>query len=121
MKTSVVELLRCCPFCGSHEVEVCRTNGNACWVRCSVCGAESQSHAIRQRAVELWNRRYHDDVPSTITDDQDAADVASKANEAKQDKLTRASAPEKILADLDNRSTFAVVEGKVAAAQDTLI
>jgi len=27
------ETIKCCPFCGSHEVQVCRTNPDACWIR----------------------------------------------------------------------------------------
>jgi len=66
--------LKCCPFCGSHKVEIARTNGSACWVVCdreTGCGAASESHADRKRAIENWNRRHYDDEPATIVYDQE--------------------------------------------------
>jgi Lar family restriction alleviation protein len=65
------EIIKCCPFCGSDEVEVCRTNKNAYWIRCGECGADAESHRTRKRAINNWNRRIYNDIPSTITDDQD--------------------------------------------------
>jgi len=46
-----------CPFCASREVEVCRTNENACWLRCDACGCDSESHATLMGAVRNWNAR----------------------------------------------------------------
>lgn len=63
--------IKCCPFCGSHEVHLCRTNPHACWVRCAGCGADAESNAKRSRAIENWNRRYQDDKPATIVEDDD--------------------------------------------------
>jgi len=62
-----------CPFCGSVEVEICRTNPNACWVRCAQCGADSQSHRTRAKAISNWNRRscHHGHMPARIVDDDD--------------------------------------------------
>jgi Lar family restriction alleviation protein len=64
-------MIKCCPFCGSHKVEIARTNENACWVVCEDCGAEAQSDKTRKGAIQNWNRRHYDDLPSTITDDMD--------------------------------------------------
>lgn len=43
------ETIKRCPFCGSREVEICRTNQHACWIRCADCGADAQSHATKGR------------------------------------------------------------------------
>lgn len=67
----MAELIKCCPFCGSHEVEVARTNPNACWINCAICGTEAESDKTRKGAIANWNRRYYDDKPSIITDDMD--------------------------------------------------
>ena len=73
------EVLKCCPFCGSHEVQICRTNAHACWVRCEDCGGESESDATRRGAIANWNRRYHDDEPAKITEDDDRPSVLPRA------------------------------------------
>ena len=65
------EKIKCCPFCGGHEVIVCRTNPNACWIRCDACLSEAKSHKTRKGAIALWNRRYYDDVPAVIIEDDD--------------------------------------------------
>lgn len=67
------EVIKCCPFCGSHSVEVCRTNPEACWIACDECGAEAQSAKHRKDAVANWNRRHYDDQPAVVNDDMDAA------------------------------------------------
>ncbi len=46
-----------CPFCGSKKVEVCRTNENACWIRCARCGADAPSNPSRKEAIRIWNSR----------------------------------------------------------------
>lgn len=65
------ENLKCCPFCGGHDVTVCRTNEESCWVRCDYCNAESESSDSRKGAFENWNRRHYDEAHSDITEDQD--------------------------------------------------
>lgn len=70
------ETLKCCPFCGSHEVQICRTNPHACWVRCEVCGCDSESDSTRAGAIANWNRRYYDDDPATVTEDDEASQAA---------------------------------------------
>lgn len=60
-----------CPFCGSDQVEICRTNPNACWVRCAKCGADAESHRTRSGALANWNRRGSLGFTATIVDDQD--------------------------------------------------
>ena len=62
---------KCCPFCGGLEVEVCRTNIHACWIRCSACGADAQSHKTRRGAVAQWNRRRDLAARATIVSDDD--------------------------------------------------
>ncbi len=63
--------LKCCPFCGSHEVQICRTNPQACWIRCDECGANAQPHPTRSGAIDNWNRRHYDDVPANIANDDE--------------------------------------------------
>lgn len=69
------ETIKCCPFCGSHKVEIARTNPHACWVICAPddggCGAQTPSHATRKRAIDNWNRRYYDDTAARIVSDDD--------------------------------------------------
>lgn len=65
------EFLRLCPFCGAHQVEILRTNKDACWVRCAECGGESTSHPTRKGAIKNWNDRFFDDEPSVIISDMD--------------------------------------------------
>ena len=65
------ETIKCCPFCGSHEVEICRTNPQACWIRCADCGADADSHPTRKGAVANWNRRHYDETPAAVIDDGD--------------------------------------------------
>lgn len=52
------EFIKVCPFCGSYEVNTCRTNENACWIECSICYATTQSDKTRGQAIKIWNRRY---------------------------------------------------------------
>ena len=53
----MIENLKPCPFCGSKELELCRTNEFACWVRCDTCGADAPSNTDRSKAIEIWNKR----------------------------------------------------------------
>lgn len=62
---------RCCPFCGSLEVNICRTSETACWVQCAACGSEGESHSTRKRAIEKWNRRVDLAARAVIIDDGD--------------------------------------------------
>ena len=64
MKT---EFIKCCPFCGHDEVEVCKTGPY--WIRCAECGADSESHRLRRTAIAHWNRRYKEDDAATICND----------------------------------------------------
>lgn len=66
------EYINCCPFCGSDEVEICRTNKQACWVRCANCGADAPSHRYRKKAIFTWNQRFNNTQSAKIVDDQDA-------------------------------------------------
>jgi Lar family restriction alleviation protein len=66
-----IEFIKCCPFCGAHEVAICRTNKDACWVRCDECGAESESAKTRKKAIANWNRRHDDGHESLVTEDMD--------------------------------------------------
>lgn len=67
------EKMRGCPFCGSTGVEICRTNRNACWVRCGECGSESSSKKHREAAIALWNTRYVPSQFAVIVCDDDLA------------------------------------------------
>lgn len=52
-----MEKIKPCPFCGSKKVQVCRTNENACWIRCGRCGADAPSDPLRKVAIRIWNKR----------------------------------------------------------------
>ena len=65
------EHIKCCPFCGSHEVEIARTNDRACWVACHNCDGQSTAWANRKDAIAAWNRRFLDDVSAEIVYDGD--------------------------------------------------
>jgi hypothetical protein len=65
------EFIRGCPFCDSHEVEIARTNQDACWVVCAHCFAQAESSPKRIDAIANWNRRNFDDHPSVIVQDMD--------------------------------------------------
>lgn len=70
---SITVHIRPCPFCGSHLVDMCRTNANAAWVECCECGGSTDSSPSRDEAIELWNCREADDGTSaTIEEDQEA-------------------------------------------------
>lgn len=61
-----------CPFCGSHTLEICRTNDEACWIACDKCGARSDCHSDRAGAIRIWNGRVVDDgKPTSVSFDQD--------------------------------------------------
>jgi len=55
------EKIKPCAFCGSKEVEIARTNENACWVECANCGANRDAVASREQAIKLWNERHFGD------------------------------------------------------------
>lgn len=48
--------LKKCPFCGG-EARIIGAVGTVFWVKCTECGAETQSEITKQRAAERWNRR----------------------------------------------------------------
>lgn len=63
-----------CPFCGNTNVEVARTNANACWICCddeTGCGAEAPSAKTRKGAIANWNRRQNRVLPATVVYDMD--------------------------------------------------
>lgn len=51
------EKIKPCPFCGSKKVDICRTNENACWVRCARCYGKAASDTFRKVAIRNWNHR----------------------------------------------------------------
>ena len=58
--------IRCCPFCGSHEVEIHRSLYGRHWLRCASCGAEHKTALSRGVAIAQWNQRHFDEVSATI-------------------------------------------------------
>ena len=69
-----MEHLQGCPFCPSTDVEICRTNANACWVRCASCGADAESHRTRKKAIANWNRRSGGIVWAKVVDDDETVE-----------------------------------------------
>ncbi len=53
----MTEKIKPCPFCGSKKIDICRTNENACWLRCARCSGESGSTPLREDAIRIWNKR----------------------------------------------------------------
>ena len=45
-----------CPFCWGGA-RIIGAVGTVFWVKCTECGAETQSEITKQRAAEKWNRR----------------------------------------------------------------
>lgn len=52
-----MEEIKPCPFCGSKKVDICRTNPDACWVRCHKCDTDAPSFKTREEAIQFWNTR----------------------------------------------------------------
>uniref|UniRef100_A0A6M3LT12 Putative restriction alleviation protein n=1 Tax=viral metagenome TaxID=1070528 RepID=A0A6M3LT12_9ZZZZ len=65
------EVIKPCPFCGSLRVSLCRTNSNACWIRCDKCGADAPSNPFRKKAITIWNRRPKTNGVAIITLDDE--------------------------------------------------
>ena len=65
------ERLLACPFCGGYVLNICRTNSNACWVECNLCGAATRSNKFRKRAIEIWNQRMNVNGFAKINFDDD--------------------------------------------------
>lgn len=45
-----------CPFCWGGA-RIIGAVGTVFWVKCTECGAETQSEITKQRAAKSWNRR----------------------------------------------------------------
>jgi hypothetical protein len=65
------EKLLACPYYGCQQVQICRTNAQACWVSCENCGAESESNKDRRVALLNWNRRVREELPAEVVEDGD--------------------------------------------------
>jgi len=65
------ELILTCPFCGHDEIVICRTNKNACWVRCDNCGTDGKVFSKRKDAIKFWNKTFLRTDDAHIIDDQD--------------------------------------------------
>ena len=60
--------IKSCPFCGCVELNVNRTNKDACWIECAAykCHAQSASHPAREGAIRIWNRRSRVTTTDTV-------------------------------------------------------
>jgi len=65
------EKIKDCPFCGSQEVDVCRTHKHACWIQCHKCGADTPSATKREDAISIWNRRAGNKGYAVVVDDDE--------------------------------------------------
>ena len=67
-----------CPFCGSGKIEKCKTNDDALWVRCYMCGADAEYADNKEEAARNWNRRANDSedqlIPQAYVVDEDYDD-----------------------------------------------
>lgn len=66
--TAILEC-KACPFCGSLEVSICRTNEAACWVECDECGCRRDCCRSRKGAISRWNNRIDSAARARITSD----------------------------------------------------
>jgi Lar family restriction alleviation protein len=48
-------MLRACPFCGSDNLDLGRTNPRSWWVGCEDCGAAGSTRPTRGAAADSWN------------------------------------------------------------------
>ena len=71
--------VRACPFCAGTDVEVCRTNENACWLRCEMCGIDGPTHATLRDAVRAWDSRPPQKEAATVTRNDDTRYWADEA------------------------------------------
>jgi hypothetical protein len=80
----MAEVIYNCPFCGSVEVEIARTNPGACWVSCAnyKCDAETSSRKTRRGAIAVWNKRVStiDVREATVVYDMDKESEERRAN-----------------------------------------
>lgn len=77
--------LKPCHFCGSTELELCRTNPRAYWVRCAKCGADAPSSPRRKKAIEIWNARPESQAKAVfVTDDEAEHRARRKQGEMKR-------------------------------------
>jgi hypothetical protein len=67
----MTEKIKSCPFCGSKKIQICRTNPDACWIRCDRCWGETESDPTRQGAIRKWNREKERTFDTKIVDDDD--------------------------------------------------
>jgi len=91
-------LLLSCPFCGSREVDVIRTDDRLqYWTECRGCGARTRVAHSKDEAIALWNntaprRVYAMDPDDTLVFPRgpmpwswDASSESSKSEPPKQD------------------------------------
>lgn len=62
--------IKCCPFCGSEDVELTSIGGAKSiyqsWIYCKKCNAEGPTKSnllidSKEEAIEAWNRRVNND------------------------------------------------------------
>ena len=59
-----MQTIKCCPFCGAHEVHICETA--VYWIRCVECDSEGETGNTKNKAIKNWNRRHYDDEPAKV-------------------------------------------------------
>ena len=62
--------LKPCPFCGSVEFELVKTDIGWYLVRCNTCIAEGQAGRTTQQTEQLWNTRPLEDALQAEVDEQ---------------------------------------------------
>ena len=67
----MMEKIKSCPFCGSKKIIICRTNSEACWVRCDKCFGETEADPTRKGAIRKWNREKIRTFNTKIVEDCD--------------------------------------------------
>lgn len=52
-----MEKLEPCPFCGTEDIELDKTDGGYFWVKCNECGCQLWGENTSKLAIGIWNKR----------------------------------------------------------------